>query len=48
MDVMSTNTAEAGADGLQRLEQSVWQARWLLILIFAFYGGIMLVGIVFG
>ncbi|MET0167953.1 MAG: hypothetical protein ABW318_23555 [Vicinamibacterales bacterium] len=48
MDVMSANSAEAGADGLQRLEQSVWQARWLLIPIFALYGGMMLVGIVFG
>ena len=48
MDVMSPNGAEAGERGLPLKEKSVWQARWLLIPIFALYGGLALVGVLFG
>ena len=48
MDVMSPNGVEAGEGGLPLKEQSVWQARWLLIPIFALYGGLALVGVLFG
>jgi hypothetical protein len=44
MDVMSPNGAGAGEGGSPLTEQSVWQARWLLIPIFALCGGVMLVG----
>ena len=48
MDVMSPNGAKAGEGGLPLKEQSVWQARWLLIPIFTLYGGVGLVGVFFG
>jgi hypothetical protein len=42
------NHAGAGGRGLPLMEQSVRQARWLLMPIFALYGGLMLVGVFFG
>ena len=48
MDVMSSNGTEAVEGELLLKEQSVWQARWLLIPIFALYGGMVLVGVLFG
>ena len=48
MDVMTANGAEAGGGGLLLKEQSVWQARWLLIPLFALYGAMALVGVLFG
>jgi hypothetical protein len=47
MDAISTNSMQADEGGLPWTEQSVWQARWLLIPMFALYGGIMLVGVIF-
>ncbi len=48
MDVMSSNGTEAVEGELLLTEQSVWQARWLLIPIFALYGSMMLIGVFFG
>jgi len=48
MVAMSPSGAGASDGGLPLKEQSVWQARWLLIPIFALYGGMALVGVAFG
>ena len=45
MAVIASNRAESGNP---LMEQSVWQARWLLVLVFALSGGFMLVGVLFG
>jgi hypothetical protein len=48
MVAMSPIGAAAGEGGSLLQERSVRQARWLLIPIFALYGGMMLVGVIFG